>query len=135
MVWFLCQFPRVLSEALGKEKVYIRTIEYPLFDGDRVDILAQDHQIFSTGPDTTCYVIEVKSDKGDHEILGQLKKATIVLQRTGESTGHWKRTVGIAIAKKYTKSGLSLLLDAGMLAFLWCEEEKSGRIWLTPAQR
>jgi RecB family endonuclease NucS len=133
MLWYLQQMPRLLAEGLGIEQIWVRGIEYRLKTGDRVDLVAQDHTIIQVGPDTTCYVVELKSDKGDHEILGQLKKAVVYLQRTGEAIGHWKHTVGVAIAKEYTESGLKLLLDAEMIPLLWMEDERTKEIRLRKA--
>lgn len=131
MLWLLQQNPDLLAEAIGVPQIWIRGVEYPLSTGDRVDMIAQNHTITSVGPDTTCFVIELKSDKGDHEILGQLKKAMTIVQRIGESTKHWKRTLGVAIARKYTDSSLILLYDAGMIPLLW--KENKGAVKLTEA--
>ena len=135
MIRKLCRNPSVLSETLGKEKVWVRDIEHVLHSGDRIDIVAQDHPIARTGTNTTCYVLEIKSDKGDHEILGQLQKAILAMDKIGKSTKHWKHTKGISIAKEYTESGLKLLLDAGMIPLLWREDKKTGEIQLPSVSR
>ena len=135
MVKLLMRYPEALSKPLGKERIWIRGMEYGILNGDRVDLVAQDHAVTSVGPDTTCYAIEVKSGKGDHEILGQLKKAVNALGKIGSACHHWKHTVGISVAKKYTESGLSLLLEEGMIPLVWREDKKSGQIWMTRAKR
>lgn len=124
MLRHIQQNPSLLAAPLGVPQIWIRGVEYGLSSGDRVDMVVQDHTIVQVGPDTTCYVIELKSDKGDHEILGQLKKAIIHLQRIGESTHHWRKTVGVAIAPKYTKSGLQLLFDENMIPLLWLQSTR-----------
>jgi RecB family endonuclease NucS len=134
MVKTLMRHPESLAEPLGKDRLWIRGMEYKILDGDRVDLVVQDHSIVSVGSDTTCYAIEVKSGKGDHEILGQLKKAVNTLDKIGTAYRHWKHTVGISIAKKYTKSGLSLLLEEGMIPLLWHEDKESGQVRLTVAR-
>jgi RecB family endonuclease NucS len=62
-------------------------------------------------PGTICAVIEVKSDKADHEVSGQLTKAVRVLDSVGKQTGFWESTTGIAIAPAFTISAIELLLS------------------------
>jgi len=116
--------PDILAKAVGVEKVWCRSMEHIIDPNtqERVDLLFQD-KYSASRPEkgTTCFVVELKSELGDHEIVGQLKKAVRRMEKAGKSTKHWDKTVGIAIAKKYTQSGMQLLWDEGFRVFQWSE--------------
>lgn len=131
MVDILWRNPEILALALGKEKVWIRAREY-LLDvqtNEKADLVFQDACIGVVVPEITCYVLELKSDIGDHEILGQLQKATEIMKRIASNCKHWEFVEGIAVSKRYTKSGLQLLNDNGFRAFVWNENEN--KVYLT----
>ena len=120
--------PGALQSALGLDHVWIRCAEH-VFDEEtqeKADLIFQDkYNAYCAEPGTTCFVVELKSDQADHEVVGQLQKAVDVIGEIGPRIGHWDETKGIAIAKQYTASGLRLLLDSGFRAFMWSESEGS----------
>jgi len=116
--------PDLLKNGLKLNYVWIRSMEY-VFDPttqEKADLIFQD-KFNARNPEegTVCFVVELKSDLGDHEIVGQLKKAVYRLDKRGKAIGHWDKTVGIAIARKFTKSGIELLWAEGFRAFTWNE--------------
>lgn len=121
MVTCLSYHPEILREVLGLDFVWVRTTEYPLSNvtNERADLVFQDkYNAYHPEPDTTCFVVELKSDLADHEVVGQLQKAVDVLSEQGQRIKHWEHVVGIAVAKRYTRSALSLLHGAGFKALL-----------------
>jgi hypothetical protein len=136
MVDILWKDKGILARALGLDvaKVWFRGREY-VFDAstdERADLVFQDRWDACRGDlGATCFVVELKSDAVDHEVLGQLKKAVDVLDRVGKSTKHWGRTVGIAVGKKFTASGLNLLSSGPYFSLVWSEVEK-GVVKLNP---
>jgi hypothetical protein len=135
MVNVLFRDKSILARALGldPQKLWIRGIECPLDEatGEKADMIFQDKWNAYRGDLTaTCFVVELKSDFADHEVLGQLKKAVDIFERIGKSTRHWGRTVGVAIAPKFTDSGLRLLEEGPYYSFRWSEH---GSVTLCPA--
>jgi hypothetical protein len=128
MIGVLFKDKSILAKALGIQpsKLWIRGIEC-IIDrdtGECADMIFQDKWDAYRGDLTaTCFVVELKSDFGDHELLGQLKKAMDVYDRIGKSTKHWGRTVGIAIAPTFTASGVQLLEDGPYFSFRWHESD------------
>jgi hypothetical protein len=127
MVKHLFCHPAVLSSALHLDNVWMRCMEMqfdPTLD-DRADLVFQDKKLpgYRAEPDTTLYVVELKSDFANHEVVGQLKKAVDALTARIRY-GHWHYVKGIAIAKRYTDSGLKLLKDEGYSTFLWHESQE-----------
>lgn len=136
MVTCLVRHPEIFQKALGLDFVWVRATEYPLSNvtRERADLVFQDnYNAYHPEPDTTCFVVELKSELADHEVMGQLKKAVDVLMEQGRCIKHWDNVVGIAVAKRYTMSALRLLHDAGFRALLWCEAD--GKVWLNEVQR
>jgi hypothetical protein len=110
----------VLEQALGLPYVWIRGMEFTVIrkTNERADLVFQDmfdpyHGLI----DATCFVFELKKNKGDHEILGQLKKYINVMEEKGRATKHWGKVQGIAAAHDYTESGIRLLWDEGFKTF------------------
>ena len=116
--------PELLKEGLKLDRIWMRNMEH-VFDPttqEKADLIFQDKfNAYNPEEGTICFVVELKSDLGDHEIVGQLKKAVYRLDKKGKATGHWEQTVGIAIARKFTQSGLELLWSEGFRAFTWSE--------------
>ena len=116
----------IIKRALNLQTVFVRGKEYqfdPTSD-ERADLVFQDRfNPYKADQDATCWVMELKSDEMDHEGLGQLQKAVDALRKTGKSTKHWGNVRGMAVARRYTISGLKLLKDAGYSAFLWSETD------------
>jgi len=125
-----------LRQALGLDSIWMRGMEFQ-FDNlspERADLVFQDKwDAYRVPEDVTCYVLELKSEVGDHEVVGQLKKAVTVMDVRGRSTGHWHRTVGIAVARKFTKTGLELLWQEKYRAFEYTGDE--GDIKLTELEQ
>jgi RecB family endonuclease NucS len=140
MVDHLAYHPEILREALGLDFVWIRTTEYSLSNvtNERADLVFQDkYNAYCPEPGTTCFVVELKSETADHEVVGQLQKAVDLLTEQGQCIRHWDKVRGIAVAKRFTPSGLDLLRKAWFQTFVWCEA--GGKIWLEevgePAKR
>ena len=125
----------VLQHALNLQTVFIRGKEYqfdPMSD-ERADLVFQDRwNPYKGDTEAVLFVVELKSDEMDHEGLGQLKKAVDALEKTGKAIKHWGQVRGVAIARRYTTSGLQLLKDAGYSALLWSEPDG---VRLTSAQK
>lgn len=125
MVNILCEDTAILKQALNLSDLWIRTSEYVIDNetNEKADLIFQNYyDSFNRHPENTiCYIVELKSDIADHEVLGQLKKAIDILDEKGKRHGHWFTTKGLAISKDYTKSGLKLIKQQGYLAFKWNE--------------
>lgn len=106
--------PSLIQSAMGWDSIWVKGKEfrYSNTSEERADMVVQNRynpsQIL---PGTICAVIEVKSDRADHEVSGQLTKAVRILDRVGKQTGFWESTTGIAIAPAFTNSALELLLS------------------------
>jgi hypothetical protein len=122
MVRQICKETDKLKQAINIRNIWIRSMEY-IFDyttKERIDFVFQDKfDAYNPEPDTTCYVVELKSEIGDHEMVGQIKKAVQAMEKMGQVNKHWNKVVGIAIAKKYTESGIKLLFNEGYRVFQW----------------
>jgi len=135
MVDILWRDKSIFASALNldAEKLWFRGKEF-MFNketGEKADMVFQDHWDAYRGDDNaTCFVVELKSEQVDHEVLGQLKKAVDAMDRLGKSTKHWGRTVGVAVGKKFTASGLELLASGPYFCFEWVEVET--RVSLVP---
>lgn len=90
---------------------------------ERCDMVFQDnYDVYGSNQSSTCYVLELKSDEADHEVLGQLKKAVHVYQKIGESYKCWKKVIGISVAKEFTASGMDLIQQEGYYACFFREQ-------------
>ena len=127
MIDMLWRNPKLLSSALGLDRIWIRAREYSIDidTKEAADLVFQDSHICLASLETTCFVLELKSNIADHEVLGQLDKAVNQLKKKGQAIGHWGNVIGVAIAKVFTKSGLSLLSDKGYMSFIWMESDDS----------
>lgn len=126
---YLFRHKEVLEAALGLPYVWIRGKEFVIKnpEKERIDLVFQDKFDAYRGlKDATCFVLEIKKEKGDHELLGQIKKYIDCMERLGKSTSHWGRVKGITAARKYTKSGLRLLWKERIKTFLICGDVESG---------
>lgn len=126
MVDILARNPQILRNALRLDGMWIRMTEYPLshITKEAADMVFQDKYCSKNSlPNVTCYVMELKSDTADHEVVGQLKKAIHTLHEKGTRTGHWNTTKGVAVAKKYTASGLGLVKAEGYIPLQWVESK------------
>ena len=111
----------VLANALGLPSVWVRSEEYVIDQEtkEKIDLVFQDEFDPHQGlRDATCFALELKKEKGDHEVLGQLKKYTNVLKKLSKY-GHWGKVEGLAVASDYTKSGKKLLWDEGFRTFVY----------------
>lgn len=123
MIKLLCE-TKVLHETLNLPNLWIRKLEYVIDEitKEKADLVFQDnYDSFNRISNITCYVLELKSDIADHEVVGQLKKYIAVIDKKGKSTGHWNKTIGIAVAKSFTESGLSLLKQENYQTYIWNE--------------
>lgn len=121
MIWHLCKNKYLLEDALkiSKNSLWIRGIELPVND-DFVDLVIQDKDDpYTRLPNITTYIIELKSEKANHESLGQLKKYVNFFNTQKYRFDYVK---GVSIAKHYTESGLKLLLDEGYIVLVWGEK-------------
>lgn len=133
MINLLCNDTSILKSALKLPDLWIRTTEYIINEStkEKADLIFQNkYDSFNRNPeDTVCYVVELKSDKVDHAVLGQLKKYVDVLDKKGKTHGHWYKTIGIAISKEFTDSGLELIKQQGYLAFKWFENNNQIKLY------
>jgi len=136
MVELLWRNTSILEHALKLQTVFVRGKEF-VFDQatqEKADLIFQDKiDLSCPEPDTTCFVLELKSDIGDHEVVGQLKKAVQAMEKQGSTTRHWDYVVGVAIAKDFTDSGLKLLQQESYKVFRW-GESKNGVVLHEVAQ-
>jgi hypothetical protein len=131
MVGVIFQDTSILKSALRLPRVFVRGREF-VFDwttGERADLVFQDRfDAYKGDTDAVAHVLELKSDLGDHEIVGQLDKAVQAVFKIGQATKHWGKVVGVAVARRYTASGVRLLRDAGHVSFLWSEDRSGVRL-------
>lgn len=127
MIRSLLENPRPLQKALNLPDIWIRQVEAPFGVNERADMIfhdgfyTRDGCVLSPPQNWKCYVLELKSDVADHEVVGQLKKAVDAFEAVGRSTNHWNHVVGVAVAPEYTSSGLALLKQFGYHALVWSE--------------
>ena len=137
MVNLLWNDKSILCRAIGSDDVMVRQKEY-VIDPDtneRADLVFQDkYDPYGPPPDTTLFVVELKSDFVDHSVLGQLKKAVQFFEGMMRTTKHWDRVIGMAVAPKFTKSGLALIRQEGYRAFSWGVNKRTG-VKLTEIER
>jgi hypothetical protein len=116
---------------MGWETIWVKGKEF-CYDNrslERADMVVQNRYNPSCIlPGTICAVIEVKSDRADHEVSGQLTKAVRVLDRIGKQTQFWESTTGIAIAPSFTKSAIDLLLAEKYTALDWVSHSSGIRL-------
>jgi len=111
----------VLGDALKLPNIWIRAKEYVINrkTNERADLVFQDvFDPYKALKKANCYVLEIKKDKGDHEILGQLTKYIEVLENVGKVTKHWGTVKGVAAAHNFTESGVRLLWKAKFKTFI-----------------
>lgn len=121
MVSYLCDNRNVVAEAIGLDDIWIRGREFPVQIGgkERADIVFQDKYDSKNEVDATLYVIELKSDEADHEIIGQLHKYVNEMTVRGKTNGHWNRVKGIAVAPAYKESVLRLFEKTEYIVLKW----------------
>ncbi len=117
----------ILQEALSLPSVWIKGLEFVFSnDDEKIDMIFQDRfNASSYDPETTLFVVELKSDIGDHELIGQIKKAVVAMEKQGKAYHCWNKVTGIAIAPQFTNSGLELLWQENYKAFQWHETNDS----------
>lgn len=125
MVLKICKNLNVLENVLQKEKIYIRNTEHVIDNvtREKADIILQNKPITEYHKNTICYVVEIKSDQGDHELLGQIEKSVDAIKKTNLSCCFYSNVYGIAIAKEFTKTALELLNKHCYYSFEWVENE------------
>mgnify|MGYP001809986480 CR=1 FL=1 len=112
IVDILWKNPSLIKSAMGWDTIWVKAKEfrYNSQTEERADMVVQNQYNPSLIlPGTICAVIEVKSDKADHEVLGQLTKAVRIFDLIGNQTQFWESTTGIAIAPAFTASAVELL--------------------------
>ena len=113
-----------LEKTLGLPYVWIKDKEYVIDNvtGERADLVFLDmYDLYKGLPEATCYILELKKDRGDHELLGQIKKYMGAMESI-ISYGYWSTVVGMAVARKFTASGLKLLWKEGIRTFTYSED-------------
>lgn len=120
--YVLSQLPPVLKSSLNLPDLWIRSTEYYLNDNERADMVFQDKYDSRNALDNvTCYAVELKIDKADHSIVGQIQKAVEILHEKGTRTKHWQKTLGITVAKDYTETALKMLNQLDCIVYKWYE--------------
>jgi hypothetical protein len=112
-----------LEAALGIPYIWIRGKEFLVdkITDERADLVFQDEfNPFCGCQDATCFVLELKTEQGDHELLGQIKKYTTALQKRSRY-GHWGKIKGIALAPEFCSSTLDMLWKEKIKTFLYHE--------------
>lgn len=126
MIWHLCKHPHLLEDVLGirQGRLWIRGIEVSIDcdSQEKADMVFQNkYDPYELNlPNTTCYVVELKSDRIDHEVLGQLRKALSHFER--QKYGY-DSVVGVAIGKSYAQSALEMLKNADVICLQYGEEK------------
>ena len=113
-----------LEKALGLPYIWIRDKEYVVdnISGERADLVFQDmFDAYQGLPDATCFILELKRDRGDHELLGQIKKYMDCMERKIRYK-HWGKVEGLAVARDFSDSGLRLLWKAKIRTFIYSED-------------
>lgn len=122
MIKILWSNPKLIQTAMGWDSIWVQGREYRYNNTteERADIVVRNKfNAYSPEDGTICAVIEVKSDRADHEVQGQLYKAVTVLDRVGKQTQHWSITTGIAIAPEFTKSAIEILKEHNYHVLEW----------------
>lgn len=113
-----------LEKALGLPYVFIRSTEF-IIDretGEAADLVFQDmFDDYQGLPEATLFVLELKKNRGDHELLGQIKKYMNVFEKM-IPYGHWGKVRGLAVARDFTDSCLKLLWKDKIRTFLYHED-------------
>ena len=122
IVYEICKNSHILSKSLNENQLWLRATEYIIDEetNERADIVFQNTSIIKCLKNTICYVVEVKSNQGDHELLGQIEKS---VDRIKREKHNYVDVRGIAIVKQFTKSGMALLEKHGYSAFEWVENK------------
>lgn len=113
-----------LEKALGLPYVWIRSKEFVVdnVSEERADLVFQDmFDPYRGLPEATCYILELKKEKGDHELLGQIKKYMDAMEAQ-KKYKHWGFVKGIAVAPDFSKTCLKLLWKAKIKTFLYSED-------------
>lgn len=128
MVYRLVCNPEILKGALGLDDIWICCTEYKLYSEERIDVVFQDKwSADKVNPDTTCYLLELKSEMADHEVVGQIAKYIKAMEKK-KIIGHWHDVKGLIVAKDYSSSVLELLFENGVRCFRWEEVENIIRL-------
>jgi hypothetical protein len=115
-----------LEKAMGLPYVWVRAKELPVINktGERADLVFQDmFDAYKGLPEATCYILELKKERGDHELLGQIKKYMMAMEKKARY-GHWGTVKGLAVAPEFSESCLKLLWKAKIRTFLYSEDQK-----------
>jgi len=115
---------KALEHALGLPYVWVRGEEFIVdnITEERADLVFQDmFDPYQGLPEATCFILELKKDKGDHALLGQIKKYMDAMESRAKY-GHWGKVAGLAVAKDFSDSGLKLLWKAKIRTFLYSED-------------
>ena len=128
---YIWEHKEVLGNILGLPDIWIRGKEFIIDKqtNEKADLVFQDIFNMNSGsPPATLFVLELKKETGDHEILGQLKKYVGEMDKMTKY-GQWNKVEGIAVAHEYTKSGKKLLWDEGFRTFTY-HTNAEGNIYL-----
>jgi hypothetical protein len=121
----ICKHKESLEKALGIPYVWIRGKEFqvnPVSD-EKADLIFQDmFDPYVALSEATCFVLELKKGRGDHELLGQIKKYMNCMEK--RAYGHWSKVKGIAVAPDFTDSGLKLLWKENIRTFIYSEDRE-----------
>jgi len=115
-----------LEKALGLPYVWVRGKEHLVCNksGEKADLIFQDmFDPYKGLREATCYILELKKEKGDHELLGQIKKYMMSMEKQARY-GHWTDVKGLAVAPSFSESCLKLLWKAKIRTFLYSEDRK-----------
>lgn len=125
MIWYLCKHTYLLEDVLSirQGKLWVRGIEILINQEtqEKADMVFQNkYDSYEMNiPNTTCYVVELKSEKVDHEVLGQLRKSITFFER--QKYG-FDKVVGVAIGKTFTDSALEMLKNDNVICLIYGEE-------------
>lgn len=113
-----------LEKALGLPYVWVSGMEVQVANesNERADLVFRDmYDPYRGLPEATCYILELKKERGDHELLGQIEKYMDAMRKRARH-GHWTDVKGLAVAPEFSNSCLRLLWRAKIRTFIYSED-------------
>jgi len=98
--------------------LYLHNIEHPCPPYGAVDMLYQDQ--------VTCYPLEVKKDRGEHDLIGQIMKYDLYCKKKLHLK-HYYRVQPVTVCGSYDKFTLGQLKQLGVITIKYIE--KNGDIY------
>jgi len=111
---YLLDNPKPLAISLGinPDDIFIKGMEFKISDsGEAVDFVFQNQYCSTyTLPDTTLYVLEIKTDRATSDIICQLNKYSKYFTNL-LNIKHWHKVEKVSLAKEYPESTITELKE------------------------